>query len=89
VTASPKILEVIDATAGQWGFSVRHDEPYRGGYSTGHYGQPDRGVHAVQVELARRLYMQEQGLDKKPSDFARCSDFCAALVAGLGRLDLA
>ena len=33
---------------------------FKGGHITRHYGQPDRAVHAVQLELAQRTYMNEQ-----------------------------
>ncbi len=33
---------------------------FRGGYTTRHYGRPDSGVHALQMELAQRAYMLEQ-----------------------------
>ena len=33
---------------------------FKGGYITRHHGQPARGVHAVQLELAQRAYMDEQ-----------------------------
>jgi len=32
---------------------------FKGGYTTRHYGQPPRGVHAIQLELAMRAYMDE------------------------------
>ena len=32
---------------------------FKGGYITRHYGQPAHGVHAVQLEMCQRLYMQE------------------------------
>jgi formiminoglutamase len=32
---------------------------FKGGYTTRHYGQPANGVHAVQVELAMRAYLNE------------------------------
>lgn len=32
---------------------------FKGGYITRHYGQPTQGIHAVQLELAQRCYMQE------------------------------
>lgn len=33
-----------------------------GGYTTRHYGDPERGVHAVQLEIAQRAYMDEESL---------------------------
>lgn len=33
-----------------------------GGYTTRHYGDPERGVHAVQLEIAQRAYMDEKTL---------------------------
>ncbi|HET9650655.1 MAG TPA: N-formylglutamate deformylase [Usitatibacter sp.] len=32
---------------------------FKGGYITRHYGDPARGIHAVQLELAQRTYMRE------------------------------
>jgi len=32
---------------------------FKGGWTTRHYGQPDRGIHAIQLELAQFTYMQE------------------------------
>jgi len=32
---------------------------FKGGYITRHYGGPERGIHAVQLELAQRTYMRE------------------------------
>ncbi|MEH6727254.1 MAG: N-formylglutamate deformylase [Hyphomicrobiales bacterium] len=32
---------------------------FKGGWTTRHYGQPDNGVHAIQMELAQRAYMDE------------------------------
>lgn len=32
---------------------------FKGGYTTRHYGEPARGIHAIQLELAMRYYMEE------------------------------
>jgi N-formylglutamate deformylase len=32
---------------------------FKGGYITRHFGQPDRGVHAIQLELSQITYMEE------------------------------
>lgn len=82
-SAAPAVIDVVEQTARDAGFSVAHDLPYRGGFSTGHYGQPDRGVHAVQVEINRRLYMNELTLERRARDFERMQRFCRELVRRL------
>lgn len=88
-TAAASVIDTPEILAKELGWTVSHDDPYRGGYSTGHYGQPGSRVHAVQVELARRLYMDERALTKTPNRFAEVSAFCDTLVARLGALALA
>jgi N-formylglutamate amidohydrolase len=44
------------------GYTVQMNRPYAGGYITEHYGQPERGVHAIQVEINRGLYLDERTL---------------------------
>jgi N-formylglutamate amidohydrolase len=85
-TAAAPVVHAPELVARERGWSVAHDDPYRGGFTTEHYGQPSRGVHAVQVELARRLYMDELTLLKKASDFSAVRKFCRTLVARLSSL---
>lgn len=42
------------------GYRVGRNRPYAGGYITEHYGRPQLGVHALQIEVNRGLYMDEQ-----------------------------
>ncbi len=42
------------------GFRVAYNWPYVGGRVTQTYGQPKDGHHAIQVEISRRLYMDEE-----------------------------
>lgn len=51
---------VMEVCAGQNEFSHVLNGRFRGGWITRHYGRPDDNVHAVQMELAWRAYMQEQ-----------------------------
>ena len=41
------------------GFAVVRNRPYAGGYTTEHYGRPERGVEALQIEINRALYLDE------------------------------
>jgi N-formylglutamate deformylase len=83
-SAAESVIRTVDQLVTELGWTLAHDEPYKGGYSTGHYGRPEEGVHAVQVELARRLYMDEATLLKRQKDFERTQAFCRRLVARLG-----
>lgn len=85
-TAHRRIIEIPEALARQRHWTVSHDEPYRGGFTTAHYGQPEKGVHAVQVEIARRMYMDESALEKNPGHFEMVRTYCRELVRALGRV---
>lgn len=83
-TAAAPIIDLVDRLARKAGYVVTHDEPYRGGFSTAHYGRPRDGIHAVQVELARRLYMDEKTLAQRPAEFTKLREFCRSVVRALG-----
>lgn len=44
---------------------------FKGGWTTRHYGQPNDNVHAIQMELAQRCYMDEQAPWRYRDDLAR------------------
>lgn len=87
LTAAGAVIDAPDRIAQARGWSVAHDDPYRGGFTTYHYGQPQMGQHAVQVELSRRLYMDEDSLEKSDS-FDETRRYCFELVQALGELRL-
>jgi len=51
------------------GFNAVRNKPYAGGFITEHYGRPSRGLHALQIEVNRSLYVDEATFEKRP-DFA-------------------
>ncbi len=42
------------------------NKPYAGGFITEHYGRPARGLHALQIEVNRSIYIDETTLEKRP-----------------------
>jgi N-formylglutamate amidohydrolase len=60
------------------GFSVRPNDPYMGGFITRHHGRPALGVHAIQLEINRDLYMDEEALR---FDEAKASKLIAHLLS--------
>ncbi|WP_404381632.1 N-formylglutamate amidohydrolase [Caenispirillum salinarum] len=49
------------------GYTVTRNAPYAGGFTTRHYGRPEHGVHAMQIEINRRLYMDEAAFTRRPA----------------------
>ncbi|MGE0256252.1 MAG: N-formylglutamate amidohydrolase [Alphaproteobacteria bacterium] len=72
---------VADTLAGL-GYSVTRNAPYSGGFITRHYGRPRRGVHALQIELNRALYMDENRLERG-ARLAQVAADMRTLAAGL------
>jgi N-formylglutamate amidohydrolase len=87
-SAHHDVIEFVDQHFRAAGLSVRHDDPYRGGFSTAHYGRPQDGVHAIQIELNRALYMDELTCQRKPNDFQQLQKLLRDLVERLGELSL-
>ena len=81
-SCTPAILRAVDGFLTGRGYAVRRNDPYAGGYITRHYGRPAANVHALQVEIARGLYMDEVSLARLPG-FARVQADMAALSAHL------
>jgi N-formylglutamate amidohydrolase len=82
-TAAPAVIDLVDWHARSYGFTVRHDDPYRGGFSTGFYGKPANTTHAIQVEISRRLYMDETSHRRDAQGFRVVREFARSLVAQL------
>jgi N-formylglutamate amidohydrolase len=87
-SAAAAIIDRVDAHGRAQGWTVRHDDPYKGGYSTASYGKPDKGVHAIQIEISRRLYMDERSFSRIPKGFQAVRQFGRTLAALLAFQDV-
>lgn len=63
-TCSPQAIRIVEEGLIGLGYTVRRNDPYAGGYITRHYGRPREGVHALQVEISRTLYMDETRIER-------------------------
>lgn len=79
---APAVTQRIEQVLTGFGYAVRRNDPYAGGYVTRHYGRPRDRVHAIQIEVARSLYMDEARFERLPA-FALLQSRMSALVAEL------
>jgi N-formylglutamate amidohydrolase len=55
---------MLEASLKGSGYRVRRNKPFAGGYITERFGAPSLGVHAVQIEIARALYLDERRIER-------------------------
>lgn len=85
-TCASPLVDLAEAIFSGAGLRVARNRPYAGGFSTRTYGRPQHGVHALQIEISRHLYMNEVTL-AKTSDFAAMRQLLDRLVIALVGLD--
>ena len=61
---APRLTRLVEGLLSGLGYTVRRNDPYAGGYITRHYGRPREDVHALQIEIARELYMDESRIER-------------------------
>jgi N-formylglutamate deformylase len=65
-SCAASVTDTIEEALRDFGYSVLRNKPYAGGFITEHYGDPSAGLHAVQIEVNRALYMDEREYRKTP-----------------------
>lgn len=87
-SAAPAATALVDGICRATGaFSSVVDGRFKGGWITRRHGDPAGGVHAVQMELACRVYMEErEGPEPAPYDPSRAAPVRAVLATILARL---
>ncbi len=80
-SAAPELAErAFSALLGQ-NYSVVWDERFTGGYITRRYGNPTAGIHALQLELTWRNYMDEESFRYVPERANRLKPLLEELLS--------
>ncbi len=90
-SCSPGVTSAASEFLRDLAYKVEINKPYAGGFITEHYGRPHNGLHAIQIEVNRAIYMDETRLEKNSHFDKLAADlhiFSARLMAipeqGLG-----
>ena len=85
-SAAPWIVDRIEAVFRAAGLRVARNTPFAGAYMVQAYGRPSQGMHAVQIEIDRALYLDEARVQPHPGfgAFQQTMDGIVAELAGLG-----
>jgi N-formylglutamate amidohydrolase len=86
-SSAAAVIECAEETLRALGYSVSRNKPYAGGFITEHYGNPAAGLHALQLELNRALYMDERRFERSAS-FARMAGDLETLAERIAAIPL-
>lgn len=81
------VADVAEQALRDLGYGVSRNKPYAGGFITEHYGNPAAGLHALQLEINRALYMDERRYQRTPN-FSRLAADMEVLARRLGEIPL-
>jgi N-formylglutamate deformylase len=81
-SCAPAVSETIETTLRALGYTTSRNKPYAGGFITEHYGNPVAGLHSLQLEINRALYMDERRYERR----AAFAEVAADLVTLADRL---
>jgi N-formylglutamate amidohydrolase len=81
------VTDVVETILHDLGYSVSRNKPYAGGFITEHYGNPPAGLHAIQLEINRALYMDERQFEPIAS-FGRLAADLEALADRIALIPL-
>lgn len=63
-TCGTGLIDLAEMVFAGAGLRVARNRPYAGGFIARTYGRPQHGIHALQIEISRHLYMNEVTLEK-------------------------
>lgn len=87
-SCSAAITAFAESVLRDLGYVVRRNIPYAGGFTTRHYGRPGEGVHALQIEINRALYMDERRIARLPG-FDETAERISRLITALAGMNRA
>jgi N-formylglutamate deformylase len=82
-SASPGLIEMAIRNLETAGYSFQHNYPFKGGYITRQYGQPSENQHALQLEMSKVRYMDDEEMQY---DIPRADKMRKVLKHTLGEL---
>ena len=85
-TCANVVADTAARTLKALGYRVARNRPYAGGHVTRHYGRPVQGVHALQIEINRGLYMDEWQI-RRGSSMERVSRDMLHFITALATID--
>ncbi|MCH2204910.1 MAG: N-formylglutamate deformylase [Lentisphaerales bacterium] len=78
-----ELKKIVWAHLQKSSYTSVQNERFNGGYITRHYGQPENGIHTLQMEISQRCYMNESSLEINQANFQKLQIFLKNLITSI------
>jgi len=85
-SCAPGLVSLVEQTLSRGGYRISRNAPYAGGHVAAAYGKPTDGVHVLQIEINRALYLDEARLARN-ANFETLRADLQSLMADLCQID--
>ena len=79
-SANPVITKVLSRFFELYGYKVSINRPFQGGFITKHYGRPADNVNVVQIEVNKKLYLNEENFDINTKNFNKLKNCFSDII---------
>ena len=79
-SANPIITNILIKIFESYGYKVRINNPFVGGFITKHYGRPANNVNVVQIEINKKLYFYEENFDINTKNFNKLKNCFSDII---------
>jgi N-formylglutamate deformylase len=83
-SCDPAFTELVRRTLAAMGYSVRVNDPYKGVELVRAYSNPKAGRHSLQIEISKRLYVDDATLERTQG-FAKLQRDLGSLLREIGK----
>lgn len=83
-SAAQHITDKAFALLSETPYSLHHNHPFKGGHITRYFGKPDEHQHALQLEMSKQIYMQDDERAYKPESAKEVSNMLQQTLTAMG-----
>ncbi|MDC3024029.1 N-formylglutamate amidohydrolase [Alphaproteobacteria bacterium] len=70
-SSSEEILNLVKKSFKKFNYNTNINYPFKGGFITSFYGNTTKNIHCLQIEVNKRLYMDENKMTLKQDSFSK------------------
>ena len=70
-SSSKELLALIEKSFNNYNYNINTNDPFKGGFITTNYGNPKKNIHFLQIEINKKLYMDEKSMKLKKDNFSK------------------